>query len=32
VKNLKRIGSMSFSNERPEDYWAQRGYDYHSGL
>ena len=32
VKNLKRIGSMSFSNDRPEDYWAQRGYDYHSGL
>ncbi|MEP6736088.1 MAG: molybdopterin-dependent oxidoreductase [Chryseolinea sp.] len=32
IKNLKRIGTMSFSDVRPGDYWAQRGYDYHSGL
>ena len=32
VKNLKRIGSISFSNERPPDYWAEQGYDYYSGL
>jgi DMSO/TMAO reductase YedYZ molybdopterin-dependent catalytic subunit len=32
IKNLKRIGSISFSNERPPDYWAERGYDYYSGL
>ena len=32
VKNLKRIGTISFSDDRPEDYWAQRGYDYFSGL
>ncbi|MEO8584067.1 MAG: molybdopterin-dependent oxidoreductase, partial [Flavitalea sp.] len=32
IKNLKRIGSMSFSNNRPPDYWAERGYDYFSGL
>jgi thiosulfate reductase cytochrome b subunit len=32
IKSLKRIGSMSFSNGRPDDYWAQRGYDYFSGL
>lgn len=32
VKNLKRIGTLSFSDERPDDYWAQRGYDYFSGL
>lgn len=32
IKNLKRIGTVSFSNERPPDYWAERGYDYYSGL
>ena len=32
IKNLKRIGSMTFSNERPRDYWAEQGYDYYSGL
>jgi len=32
IKNLKRIGTISFSNTRPRDYWAERGYDYYSGL
>jgi DMSO/TMAO reductase YedYZ molybdopterin-dependent catalytic subunit len=32
IKNLKRIGTMFFSNERPPDYWAELGYDYFSGL
>lgn len=32
IKNLKRIGSISFSNTRPHDYWAEQGYDYYSGL
>ncbi|WP_345955872.1 molybdopterin-dependent oxidoreductase [Mucilaginibacter sp. PAMB04168] len=32
IKNLKRIGTLFFSNERPPDYWAERGYDYFSGL
>ena len=32
VKNLKRIGSISFSNSRPRDYWAEKGYDYYLGL
>ena len=32
IKNLKRIGTMFFSNERPPDYWAEQGYDYYSGL
>lgn len=32
IKNLKRIGSVFFSNERPPDYWAEQGYDYYSGL
>ncbi|WP_229688930.1 molybdopterin-dependent oxidoreductase [Puia dinghuensis] len=32
IKNLKRIGTITFSNSRPRDYWAERGYDYYSGL
>ena len=32
IKNLKRIGIVSFSNTRPKDYWAEQGYDYYSGL
>jgi DMSO/TMAO reductase YedYZ molybdopterin-dependent catalytic subunit len=32
IKNLKCIGSMYFSNEKPPDYWAERGYDYYAGL
>ena len=32
VKNLKRIGRMFFADERPRDFWAERGYDYYVGL
>ncbi len=32
VKHLKRIGTIFFSNERPPDYWFERGYDYYCGL
>ena len=32
IKNLKRIGSIEFSNKRPDDYWAEQGYDYYAGL
>ncbi|OKS85490.1 molybdopterin-dependent oxidoreductase [Mucilaginibacter polytrichastri] len=32
IKNLKRIGTLYFSNQRPPDYWAENGYDYYSGL
>jgi DMSO/TMAO reductase YedYZ molybdopterin-dependent catalytic subunit len=32
IKNLKRIGTITFNNQRPRDYWAERGYDYYSGL
>ena len=28
VKNLKRIGTLGFSDERPRDYWHERSYDY----
>jgi hypothetical protein len=32
IKNLKRIGNIQFTNERPKDYWAERGYDWYAGL
>lgn len=32
IKHLKRIGTIFFSNQRPPDYWFERGYDYFSGL
>ncbi len=32
VKHLKRIGFISFANTRPPDYWAEKGYDYYTGL
>ncbi|WP_420149841.1 molybdopterin-dependent oxidoreductase [Spirosoma sp.] len=32
VKNLKRIGRIFFSDEKPRDFWAERGYDYYVGL
>ena len=32
IKSLKRIGTMYFSNQRPPDFWAEKGYDYFSGL
>ena len=32
IKSIKRIGTMYFDNEKPADYWAERGYDYFAGL
>jgi DMSO/TMAO reductase YedYZ molybdopterin-dependent catalytic subunit len=32
VKHLKRIGTIYFSNNRPPDYWYERGYDYYCGF
>lgn len=31
IKHLKRIGTMFFSNQKPPDFWAERGYDYFAG-
>lgn len=31
-KSLKRIGRLRLLDERPADFWAERGYDWHSGL
>jgi DMSO/TMAO reductase YedYZ molybdopterin-dependent catalytic subunit len=32
IKNLKWLARVRFSDERPPDYWASRGYDWYSGL
>jgi hypothetical protein len=32
IKNIKRIGTIAFSNRRPADYWAEQGYDWYAGL
>ena len=32
IKHLKQIGTLYFSNQKPPDYWAERGYDYYAGL
>jgi len=32
IKNIKRIGSIQFVNQRPGDYWAEEGYDWFAGL
>lgn len=32
IKNIKRIGVISYATERPKDYWANEGYDYFAGL
>ncbi len=31
VKNIKRIGTIAYTNHRPADYWAELGYDYYAG-
>ncbi len=31
IKQLKRIGRIEFTNERPRDYWAESDYDWYSG-
>ena len=32
IKSIKRVGSIHFGTDRPKDYWAERGYDWYSGL
>jgi DMSO/TMAO reductase YedYZ molybdopterin-dependent catalytic subunit len=32
IKQIKRIGRIAFTDARPADYWAERGYDWYSGL
>lgn len=30
IKQLKRIGTIEFTDTRPADYWAERGYDWYA--
>jgi DMSO/TMAO reductase YedYZ molybdopterin-dependent catalytic subunit len=32
IKNIKRIGTIRFTSQRPKDYWAEQGYDWYAGL
>jgi len=32
IKNIKRIGTIQFTPQRPKDYWNDRGYDWYSAL
>jgi DMSO/TMAO reductase YedYZ molybdopterin-dependent catalytic subunit len=32
IKNIKRVGAIRFTQDRPADYWAAQGYDWYSGL
>ena len=32
VKNIKRIGTIVYTHQRPQDYWANEGYDWYAGL
>ena len=32
IKNIKQIGKISYTRERPKDYWAENGYDWYAGL
>jgi len=31
IKNIKRIGKITYTDKRPADFWAERGYDWYSG-
>jgi hypothetical protein len=32
IKNIKRIGTITYTDQRPADYWAEEGYDWYAGL
>jgi DMSO/TMAO reductase YedYZ molybdopterin-dependent catalytic subunit len=32
IKNIKQIGKIAYTAERPKDYWAEQGYDWFAGL
>jgi Oxidoreductase molybdopterin binding domain len=31
-KQIKRIGLIAYTNQRPDDYWTKLGYDWYAGL
>lgn len=32
IKQIKRIGRIEYTGERPADYWANEGYDWYAGF
>lgn len=32
IKNIKQLASIRFTEDRPRDFWAERGYDWYAGL
>ena len=32
IKNIKRIGLIRYTNQRPRDFWFEQGYDWFAGL
>jgi DMSO/TMAO reductase YedYZ molybdopterin-dependent catalytic subunit len=32
IKNIKRIGTITYTDLRPADFWAEQGYDWYAGL
>jgi DMSO/TMAO reductase YedYZ molybdopterin-dependent catalytic subunit len=32
IKNIKRIGMISYQTARPADFWAEEGYDWYAGF
>ncbi|MFZ1700160.1 MAG: molybdopterin-dependent oxidoreductase [Pyrinomonadaceae bacterium] len=32
IKQIKRIGRIEFTADRPRDYWAESGYDWYAGF
>lgn len=32
IKNIKRIGTITYTDLRPADFWAEEGYDWYAGL
>jgi DMSO/TMAO reductase YedYZ molybdopterin-dependent catalytic subunit len=32
IKNLKRIGLIRYTNQKPRDFWHEQGYDWFAGL
>jgi hypothetical protein len=32
IKNIKRIGLIRYTNQRPRDFWYEQGYDWFAGL
>ncbi len=31
IKNIKNIGKIKYTDDRPKDFWAEQGYDWYAG-